>query len=101
MSNEIVKKRIKEKLDRLQPYVDMLDKMEHEACLQVFASMDSVYDYLSFLNDKALDGHIVKFDERLKEIDEALENANKAVIDVFKRKIELYQKAHKTLMSDL
>ena len=101
MSDSILKKRVKDKLSRLQPYIDMLDKMEHEAALQVFASMDSVYDSLCILNDTALDGHISKFDGKLKELDMELENANKAVLDVFKRKIELYQKAYKTLMSEL
>ena len=101
MSGELIKNRIKVKLERLQPYVDNLEKMSHDEVLQVFATIDGMYDSLCFINDTALDSGIAKFDGKLKELDEKLDDANKAVLDVFKKKIELYQKAYKTLMSEL
>ena len=99
--NELLRSRLKKRLQRLQSTMHNLELLPEEDMLHVFAVMDGFYNELCFINDKGLNEHITKFDARVEVLDQNILNANKAVSDAFKQKIDFYKEAYRVLLSDL
>ena len=99
--NELLRIRLKKRLQRMQETMQNLDTLSMDDILQVFAVMDGFYNELCFVNDKALNEHITKFDSKVEVLDQNLLMANKTVSEAFKAKIEFYKEAYKVLLSDL
>jgi DNA-binding transcriptional MerR regulator len=101
MSNDFARKRIKKKLEQIKDAMSNLDKMTQEQIQQVFVLIDSIYEQLVFLNERILNEHIEEFDNKVKVLDENIDNANKVVLDAFKKKIDFYKEAYSLLLSEL
>lgn len=101
MSNDFARKRIKNQLIQEKNIANDLENLTEEQLNRFYAFLNVTYQELSPVADKALEGHIMKYDSRIAELDDEIHNASLAVSEAIKKKISFIKEAFNTLLMDL
>lgn len=101
MSNDFARKRIKNQLVLEKNMADALENLTEEQLNRFYQFLNITYQELAPIADKALEGHITKYDSRIAELDDEIHNASLAVSEAVKKKISFIKEAFNTLLMDL